>query len=127
MAEEQNRQVVEQLWQMFDAGDFAVGALLHDDFVCDWPQSGERIRGRDNFIAVNAQYPRRVRIEIQRVVAEGDSVITEIEARDASDPALVDHAVSFFDLRDGKIVRLREFWPDPFEAPAWRSAWVEAM
>ena len=125
MVESTNRRVVVQLWQQFDAGNFDVGALLHDDFVCEWPQSRERIVGRENYIAVNAHYPRRVRIEIQWAVAEGNVVVTEIVARDVADPTLIDRAVSFFELRDGKIAHLTEYWPDPYEAPAWRSQWVE--
>ena len=49
MSEQHNRAVVERLWQLFDALDFeAAGELLHDDFECEWPQSRERIRGREN-------------------------------------------------------------------------------
>jgi ketosteroid isomerase-like protein len=58
MSEQKNRATVEQLWQLFDARDFeAAGALLHDDFVCEWPQSRERIRGRENYVAINQNYP----------------------------------------------------------------------
>lgn len=35
--------------------------------------------------------------------------------------------VSFFELRDGLIWRITEYWPDPFEGPAWRSEWVERL
>ena len=84
------RLMVERLWTMFDAGDFDVGALLHDDFTCEWPQPGERIRGRDNFIAVNANYPRRVRIKLLRLLEAGDTAVSEIVATDAADPARID-------------------------------------
>ncbi len=127
MALNEPRHVVERLWSMFDVGDFDVGALLHDDFICEWPQSGERIRGRDNFIAVNANYPRRVRIKLLRTLAEGASVVSEMVATDAADPSRIDRAVSFFDFRDDLIVHLREFWPDPFEAADWRAQWVERI
>jgi ketosteroid isomerase-like protein len=122
-----NRRVVEEVWRRFDAGNFAVGELLHDDFVCEWPQSRECIRGRDNFIAVNANYPRKVRIAVQRVIASGDTVVTEILATDTADPMLIDRAVSFFELRGGRIVHLREFWPDAFAAADWRAQWVERL
>ncbi len=127
MAQNEPRQIVKQLWSMFDVGEFDVGALLHDNFTCEWPQSGERIRGRANVVAVNANYPRRVHIELLRLVDAGDTIVSEIVATDAADPARIDRAVSFFDFRDGLIVHLREFWPDPFEAAAWRAQWVERM
>jgi SnoaL-like protein len=50
--------LVEQFWQLMMTNDFrSVGSLLSDDFVLDWPQSNERIRGRDNFAAMNEEYP----------------------------------------------------------------------
>jgi hypothetical protein len=36
---------------------YAVAELLHDDYILEWRQSGERIRGRDNFAAINTYYP----------------------------------------------------------------------
>lgn len=123
MPDPSNQQVIEALWAAFDRLAFEdVRPLLHDDFVCEWPQSREMIRGRDNFIAVNANYPGAWRITIRHLTACDDRVITEIEARDGAE---CHTAISFFWLRDGQIVHLREFWPDPYPAPAWRSAWVE--
>ena len=123
MIESRNREVVTALWDAFDRFDFAAaGNLLHDDFVCEWPQSGELIRGRDNFVAVNQHYPGQWRITVTHLLTHDDQVITEIEARSGDDVA---RAISFFWLRDGRIVRLREFWPDPYPAPAWRAGWVE--
>lgn len=119
------RAIVERLWQAFDRFDFdAAGALLHADFVCEWPQSGELIRGRANFVAINAHYPGQWRITIQRIIASGDSVVTEISAQHGDQTA---QAISFFTVREGKIIHLREFWPDPFAAPAWRAQWVERL
>ena len=67
MSDQENRQTVERLWQLFDVFDFeAAGKLLDDNFVCEWPQSRERIRGRENFVAVNANYPGRWRCKVER-------------------------------------------------------------
>ncbi len=50
--------VVATFWSLMESNDFrSVGAVLSDDFVLDWPQSGERIRGRNNFAAMNEAYP----------------------------------------------------------------------
>ncbi|GAP13403.1 ketosteroid isomerase-related protein [Longilinea arvoryzae] len=120
---EESVRAVLALWDAFDHLDFdAAGALLADDFVCEWPQSGERIRGRANFVAVNAHYPGRWRIRVLRVVAGGDEVVTEVEATWGEEKA---RAISFFRVRNGRICHLREFWPEPYPAQAWRAAWVE--
>jgi ketosteroid isomerase-like protein len=123
--EQGNRSVVEQLWQALDRFDFeAAGDLLHDDYVGEWPQSLERIRGRENFVAVNKNYPGRWRIAIQRLIASGNQVATEVTLS-YEDQLL--RAVSFFELRDGKIVRETDYWPEASSAPEWRAQWVELM
>ncbi len=125
MEEQGNRSVVEQLWQAMDRFDFeAAGDLLHEDYVCEWPQSRERIRGRNNFVAVNKNYPGRWRIAIQRLIASGNQVATEVTL---SHDSQIARAVSFFELRDGKIVRETDYWPEPYDAPEWRAQWVERM
>lgn len=119
----ENVNVVLELWNAFGRLDFeAAAALLADDFVCEWPQSGEIIRGRANFIAINANYPGEWRIRVVRVVDGGDEVVTEAEATWGDQQA---SAISFFRLRNGQITHLREFWPEPYPPQEWRSAWVE--
>ena len=109
------------------SNDFqSAGEFLHDDFVLEWPQSGERIRGRSNFVAVNENYPAEGRWEftIRRILAEGDEVVSDIEVTDGK---LIGRAITFSTVREEKIIHQVEFWPDPFEAPAWRAGWVERM
>lgn len=116
-------QVVEALWAAFDRFEFAaVAPLLHDEFVCEYPQSGEVMRGRDNFIAMNQHYPGQWRCTIQQIIADGDRVVTETEVRDGDQSFT---ALSFFTLKDNQIIHLREYWPDPMEAQVWRAGWVE--
>ncbi len=116
---------VRALWAAFDRFDFQAAApLLHDDFVCEWPQSQERIRGRDNFIAVNAHYPGQWRCSVRTLIVSGDAVVTET---DVSDGEVNFVAVSFFTLAEDKIVHLREYWPEPYAAQDWRKQWVESI
>ncbi len=80
-ASEQNRDVVKRFWAAMGANDFrAAGDCLHDDYVLDWPQSGERIRGRENFVAVNANYPAAGpwRVTVERLVADENGVASEV-------------------------------------------------
>ena len=115
--------LVRELWEKFEARDFPSAAeLLREDFVCTWPQSRERIRGRDNFIAVNAHYPGDWHIRIERIIAEGDQVASEVQV---DIDGRTEVAASFFELKDGKLWRLTEYWPEPYAAQAWRARWVE--
>ena len=50
-------ELVRKFWTLMMSNDFrSVGSVLADDFVLDWPQSNERIRGRDNSAAMNEEY-----------------------------------------------------------------------
>jgi ketosteroid isomerase-like protein len=120
-----NEQIVKKLWDIINAREFArVKPLLHDDFVCIWPQSKERIRGADNFVALNENYPGKWAVHVKRVVSAGDLVVSEVELTDGKD---VIFAVSFFEVLDGKIVKATEYWGDAYAAPAWRKQWVEKL
>ena len=126
-ADNSSKQIVEQFWTTMGSNDFrAAGELLHDEYVLEWPQSGERIRGRANFVAVNEHYPAagRWHFTLQRVIAEGDAVVTEITVTDGMIKA---RAITFSTVREGKIAHQTEYWPDPFEPAAWRTQWVEHM
>jgi ketosteroid isomerase-like protein len=124
---ESARQVVQRFWAAMQTNDFkAAGDLLHDDFLLEWPQSGERIRGRENFVAVNENYPAQGRWQftIHRILAEGEQAVSDV---DVTDGVVSGRAITFSIVRDGRIVSQVEFWPEPYEAPNWRAAWVEIM
>ena len=125
------KQVVAQFWAAMHANDFAgAGEWLHDDYVLEWPQSGERIRGRANFVAINANYPRaagagalgRWQINLERLVAEGDQVASQVSVSDGVIHAV---AITFSTVREGRLWRQVEYWPDPFAPQVWRAQWVE--
>jgi ketosteroid isomerase-like protein len=133
MAIDTNRATVERLRAMFESGsleELATEAydLAADDFVQEWPQSGERIRGRDNVKAINDNYPKMTgstpKVTLRRVSGEGAHWVLEGSV-DYGDGTPVSY-VGIAELRDGKLVRMTEYYANPFEAPAWRAKWVEA-
>lgn len=119
------RLILEWFWQTMETNDFRAAAeLLHDEFTLDWPQSGERIRGRENFVNINAAYPAQGKwhFTINHIAADGDLVVTHVSVTDGK---LNDRAITFSTVRDGKIWKQVEFWPESFAAPEWRAKWVE--
>ena len=117
------QELVEALWGRFSRLEFeAVAELLHDEFVCEWMQSRERIRGRENYIALNKHYPGQWRIEIERLAITPQQVISQIKLTNGDQ---LDYAVSFFEFKGGKIVKEVDFWASPYPAPDWRKQWVE--
>jgi ketosteroid isomerase-like protein len=125
MGEHENRQTIERLWQLMEKQDWdAAGALVHDDFVQEWPQSGERIRGRENSMAINRNYPGFPKQSVGRILAGGDLVTSEVTLDYGGQ---VYKGVSIFEFKDGKIIRETDYFAQPFEAPQWRAQWVERM
>jgi limonene-1,2-epoxide hydrolase len=123
----EGRKIIEQFWAAMQTNDFrAAAGLLHDEYVLEWPQSGERIRGRANFAAVNEHYPAagRWNFIVHRLIAEGDEVVTEVSVTDGK---IKGRAITFSTVQGGKILKQIEYWPDPFEAAVWRAPWVERM
>ena len=103
--------------------------VRHQDYVMEMPQSGERFRGRENMRAIqrargNQANPPRY-LQLRRVlVKEGPWVVEAVIDYGAG---RVFDVVLILELRDGKMWRDRWYFAEPFEAPEWRSQWVERM
>lgn len=122
-----DRQVRETLTAMLTNLDpDAEYELRHDEFVADMPQSGERIRGRDNMRAMQRAFPpdRVPTFRVRRITGGGDVWTVEAIGDYAGDIYLV---VGTFEFRDGKIIRETRYYPQPFEPPEWRAQWVERI
>ena len=59
---------------------------------------------------------------VKRILGKGDLWITEYTITYQGRPA---YTVSIMEFRDGKVVHETQYFADPFEAPAWRSQWVQ--
>ena len=119
--------VVRAFWRLMASNDFhAVRAVLAPAFVLEWPQSRERIRGSERFAQMNAEYPAQGpwSFTLNRLVASDTEVVTDVTVTDGAQTA---RALSFFEVSDGAITRLVEFWPEPYEPPGHRAHLVERM
>ena len=127
MADPDVRTVAEAFWAAVGAGDWnAAAGHLHPDFVQEWPQSGERIRGADNALAVDRNFPGGLpSMTPRRTLAAGDLAISETELTYADGSRYL--GVSVMEFRDGLIVRETDFFAEPFAPPQWRAQWVERM
>ena len=127
MEEWDGGQVAEAVWKALEARDWDTAkGLLHDHYVQEWPQSGERIVGRDNAIAINQQFPGGLpSMRFRRTLAGGDLAVLEVELTYGDGSRYL--GVSVIELRDGKVVRETDYFAQPFQAPQWRAQWVERM
>jgi drug/metabolite transporter (DMT)-like permease len=129
MGDQDNREAVREYWAGFESGDVdrvmrAFDTYVADDFVQEWPQSGERIRGKANARAINENYPGVPSAKLRDVRGSGDLWVGEMTLDYGRGPV---HSVSILEFRDGKLVKETDYFADPFEAPEWRSQWVERM
>jgi hypothetical protein len=123
MDETGSHKAVERVWECVNSRNWGdLEELFHDDFVQEWPQSGELIRGKRNAIASMVSYPDLPRAATRRIVGRGDLWLAE---RTLDYAGKTVYAVSIFEFRDGKIARETDYLGDPFEPMEWRTPWVE--
>jgi SnoaL-like domain len=92
-------------------GDDIVRAseIYADDAVVEWPQGGERLRGKANIIGFRSTYPARQQFELHRTTGCHDLWVNEYTIRYDGQPVMV---VGIMEFRDEKVVRERF---DPWE------------
>lgn len=117
--------------------------MRHPDWMVEWPQSGERVRGDQAFAEILRNYPggaprtevtRVVGAEDRWVVTPGNTVLKVIgsgdfwwsEWRSTEADGSTYLCVDLIELRDGLVYREVVYWAAPFDAAAWRAPWVEA-
>jgi len=120
-------EVVREFWRLMATNDFhSVAGVLASEFVLEWPQSKERIRGAERFARMNEEYPAHGpwKFMIDRLVGDETGAVSDVSVTDGVQRA---RAISFFTVAQGKITHLVEFWPEPYPAPTNRAHLVEAM
>ncbi|MFK0165528.1 nuclear transport factor 2 family protein [Rhizobium sp. NPDC090279] len=123
MDDNEIRKALDRHWTASDANDFDVEHdIYEEDAVLEYPQSGERIRGRNNIQASRVAQPNSKRFTVRRIVGAGDLWITEFILTYDDRPS---YSVSIMEFRDGKVVRETQYFGDPFAPGPSRAQWVE--
>ncbi len=103
MNENEIREALNLHWAASDANDFDVEHdIYRDDAVLEYPQSGERIRGRHDIQASRVAQPESKRFTVRRIIGRGDLWITEFILTYDGRPS---YSVSVMEFLDGKVVR----------------------
>jgi hypothetical protein len=119
------RGALHQHWAASNANDFETEhRIYHEDAVLEYPQSGERTRGRSNIQNQRASQPSKKRFVVQRIIGGGDLWVTELILTYDGKPS---YTVTIMEFRDDKVARETQYFADPFVAPGWRALWVERM
>jgi len=117
------RLLLERHWTASDAGDFdAEHDIYREDAVLDYPQSGERIRGRHNIRESRFVQPNRKRFAVRRMIGSGDLWLTEFTLSYDEVPS---YAVSIMEFRDGLVAHETQYFAEPFPPAPSRAHLVE--
>ena len=123
MDEKEIREALNRHWAASDANEFDVEHdIYQENALLEYPQSGERIRGRNNIQASRIAQPNAKRFSVRRIVGAGDLWITEFILTYDNSPS---YSVSIMEFRDGKVARETQYFGDPFAPGPSRAQWVE--
>ncbi len=119
------RAALDRHWAASDANDFETEhEIYREDAVLDYPQSGERIRGRRNIQESRHVQPNKKRFTVRRIVGSGDLWVTEFVLSYDGKPS---YTVSIMEFRDGLVAHETQYFADPFEPGPSRASLVERM
>jgi hypothetical protein len=119
------RAALDRHWAASDADDFESEHDIYlEDAVLEYPQSGERIRGRRNIQMSRSHQPNKKRFVVRRIIGSDDLWVTEYILTYDGKPS---YTVSIMEFRGDKVARETQYFADPFEPGASRAQWVERM
>jgi hypothetical protein len=122
MDEQAAREVMKQY--LFEADRDVAHEIYHEDAVLEFPQSGERFEGVDNFREWRKQYPADVEFELSRFHGGDDVWVAEVRARYDGGPW--NYGVSVLEFRGDRVAHETIYYCEPFDAPEWRAEWRAA-
>jgi ketosteroid isomerase-like protein len=118
------REMLQQHFDFAGSDPDRAHAMYREDAVLEFPQSGERFEGVENFRDWRSNYPANTRFEFREVRGDGDVWVAELTVRYDEGPR--NYGVSVLEIRDGKIARESIYVTEGFDAPEWRARWRAA-
>ena len=116
---------IEQHWTASDRGDGDTEhAIYAADAILDYPQSGERFRGRAKIQAQRGGHPAQRRFTILRIRGGGDLWVSECVITYDGAPT---YSVSLMEFSGDQVAHEAQYFADPFPAPASRAALAEQI
>ena len=121
-----SRALVSAYWAAAEARDWAAfGRLLTDDVVYEAPMSHERVAGKAAYLRFNAEgFTTDWHLAVERIVADERTAASWIEMNDAGE---IYPGLTFFDVVGDLIVKVTDFWPQPYEPSAARAHLTERI
>ena len=119
------RALLEQHWRASESGDIETEhAIYSDDAILDYPQSGERFRGRPKIQAQRGGHPAERHFTVLRIRGGDGLWVSECVITYDGVPT---HSLSVMEFTDGLVTHETQYFADPFAPGASRAQWVERM
>jgi len=116
---------LQQHWEASELGDLeAEHAIYAADAILDYPQSGERFRGRSRIQAQRGAHPADRHFTIRRILGGGEVWVSECVITYDGVPT---YSLSVMELTDGLVSHETQYFADPFPAPPGRAALAEPI
>ncbi|WP_329352718.1 nuclear transport factor 2 family protein [Streptomyces sp. NBC_01261] len=119
------RAAIEEHWQASERGDGETEhAIYAPDAILDYPQSGERFRGRATIAAQRGGHPADRHFTVLRITGSGELWVSECVITYDGAPS---YSVSIMEFAHGHVVHETQYFANTFGAPEWRTALAEPM
>jgi hypothetical protein len=116
---------LQQHWEASERGDVDTEhAIYAADAILDYPQSGERFRGRSTIQAQRGGHPAERHFTIRRILGGGDDWVSECVITYDGVPS---YSISVMEISDGLVTHETQYFADPFPAPPGRAALAEQI
>jgi SnoaL-like domain len=125
VADAQRKRILEEHWQASEAGDIeAEHSIYRADSLLDYPQSGERFRGRAAISRQRGGHPADRHFSVRRITGSGDLWVSECVITYDGAPS---YSVSVMEFDGLHVVHETQYFADPFGAPEWRTELAEPI
>jgi hypothetical protein len=116
---------IQEHWEASERGDIdAEHAVYAEDASLDYPQSGERFRGRSRIKAQRGGHPAERHFTIRRILGAGDLWVSEVVITYDGVPT---YSLSLMEIAEGLVTHETQYFADPFPAPPGRAALAEPI
>ena len=115
---------IERFWATTEARDWdGLAEVLAPEMVYEMEQTRERVRGRDAFLRFFDDYPGDWHLTVRRVVADDEGGVSVVDFTVGDEPMV---GITFFTFGgDGRVTRVEDVWPEPYEPPSGRAHLTE--
>src|SRR3979411_1215381 len=125
MEDREIRAALDLHWAASDATDCEVEhEIYREDAELEYPQSGERIRGRRNIQESRFVQPNKKRFTVRRIIGSGDLWVTEFVLTYDGTPS---YTVSIMEFREGLVANETQYFADRFDPAPSRAHLVEQV